>query len=310
MLDLNDSSYLLRLLAEPTRLRLLLLLSHEPLTVAELTAVTRLTQSRISSHLARLKKAGLVMDGHMSSAGNCYHVQTQYWPREMQPLWELLSERIDDIQLARDRERASEIIRRRTLGGWAESVAGRMEKQYSPGRTWEAMSRSMIELLNLGAVLDIGSGDGVLAELLSPRSRQFVCLDVSQAVIQAARQRLADRANVNFRIADMHDLPWPDAQFDQIFMLHTLSFSTQPERAISEAARVLKPGGRIVLATIAQHSHEATVAAYDHVNLGFLPSQLHNWLQDNHLRVQDCAIRSRERQPPFFRLITASADKP
>lgn len=309
MLDLNDSSQLLRLLAEPTRLRLLLLLGHEPLSVAELTSVTQLTQSRISSHLARLREAGLVVDGGLGG-GNRYTVDATRWPRDIRPLWGLLSERIDDAQLAQDRERAMEIVRRRAAGGgWAESVAGRMERQYSPGRTWEAVSRSMIELLELGSVLDVGSGDGVLAELLSPKARRFTCLDLSAAVIEAARRRLVDRPNVGFEVGDMHALPWPDDVFDQVFMLHALSYSSRPATALGEAARVLRPGGRLVVATIAQHEHEATVAAYDHVNLGFTPNQINDWLEQAGLIVVDCAERSRERQPPYFRLITASADK-
>ncbi|WP_423821251.1 metalloregulator ArsR/SmtB family transcription factor [Salinisphaera sp. SPP-AMP-43] len=310
MLDLVDSSQLLRLLAEPTRLRLLLLLGHEPLSVAELTAVTQLTQSRISTHLARLREAGLVVDGGLGSS-NRYTVDPGRWPRDMQPLWRVLSERIDDTQLERDRERAAEIVRRRTSrAGWAESVAGRMERQYSPGRTWEAMSRSLIELLDLGDVLDIGSGDGVLAELLCHHAQRFTCLDLSEAVIEAARKRLADRPNVAFEVGDMHALPFKDSAFDQVFMLHALSYSAQPATALGEGARVLRPGGRMVVATIAEHEHEATVAAYDHVNLGFTTERIRAWLEAAGLQVCECAERARERQPPYFRLITASADKP
>lgn len=310
MLDLNDSSQLLRLLAEPTRLRLLLLLGHEPLSVAELTSVTWLTQSRISSHLARLREAGLVIDGGQGGH-NRYTVDATRWPRDLQPLWNLLSERIDDTQLARDRERAAEIVHRRAIrGGWAESVAGRMERQYSPGRTWEAVSRSLIELLEFDNVLDIGSGDGVLAELLGSRTRQITCLDLSEAVIEAARRRLADQPNVAFEVGDMHTLPWPDDVFGQVFMLHALSYSAKPAVALGEGARVLRPGGRIVVATIARHEHEATVTAYDHVNLGFTPAQIRSWLEQAGLTVRDCAVRCHERQPPYFRLITASADKP
>lgn len=308
MLDLCHGSELLRLLAEPTRLRLLLLLKHEPLSVAELTAVTQLTQSRISSHLARLRKAELVID---NSAGGRYAVDISRWPRDLHPLWHLLSERIDDAQLDQDRERATEIVRRRaSRGGWAESVAGRMEKQYSPGRTWEAVSRAMIELLDLGDVLDVGSGDGVLAELLSHNTRCFTCLDHSETVIAAARKRLAGHDNVAFKVGDMHALPWNEPAFDQVFMLHTLSYSNQPALALGECARVLRPGGRLVVATIAHHNHEATVAAYDHVNLGFTPREIRGWLEDADLQVRDCGQRSRERHPPYFRLITASADKP
>ena len=307
MLDLDHSAQLLRLLAEPTRLRLLLLLGEEALSVAEITSVTQLTQSRISTHLARLREAGLVYD-ERAGAGARYRVEPSHWPSDFAPLWQLLSERVDDDQIARDRERAAEIVRRRSrVGGWAESVAGRMERQYSPGRTWEAISRSIIECVSFGRVLDVGSGDGVLAELLCEHAAQFTCLDLSPGVIEAARQRLADRANVDFQVGDMHALPFADGVFDSVFMLHALSYSADPASAVAEAARVITPGGRLVVATIAEHEHAATVAAYDHVNLGFQPPQIAAWLSEAGLSVDACAERARERHPPYFRLITASA---
>lgn len=310
MLDLANSTQLLRLLAEPTRLRLLLLLIDEPLTVAELTSVTGLIQSRVSSHLARLREADLVQD-RASGKANYYCVDVKRWQHDIQPLWGALVDQLDDALVHRDRERAAEIVRRRAArGGWAESVAGRMERQYSPGRTWEAMSRALIELLDLGDVLDIASGDGVLAELLCRRARRLTCLDISDAVLEAARGRLADQANVAFEIGDMHALPFDDARFDQVFLLHALTYSATPEIALAEAARVLRPRGRLTLATIARHEHEATVAAYDHVNLGFEVEQLDAWLHDQGLIVHDCAVRAREPQPPYFRLITASASRP
>lgn len=310
MLDLADSTQLLRLLAEPTRLRLLLLLSEEPLTVAEMTAVTQLTQSRISTHLARLREANLVFDRAAGNA-NFYVVDTARWPRDIRPMWGALVDQVGDAQINRDRERAAEIVRRRaSRGSWAESVAGRMESQYSPGRTWEAMSRALIELLDLGRVLDIASGDGVLAELLSRRATRVTCFDRSEAVIKAARGRLADQGNVDFEIGDMHDMSFADNSFDQVFLLHALSYSHAPETVLAEAARVLVPGGRLTLATIAHHDHQATVAAYDHVNLGFEVDEIQGWLQQAGLTVRDCDLRSREQQPPYFRLITASANKP
>jgi ArsR family transcriptional regulator len=185
-----------------------------------------------------------------------------------------------------------------------------MERQYSPGRTWEAMSRALIELLDLGAVLDIASGDGVLAELLARRAASVTCLDYSQTVIAAARKRLAAQGNVDFQVGDMHALPFAAARFDQVFLLHALTYSHTPATALAEAARVLRPGGRLTLATIARHEHAATVAAYDHVNLGFEVEQIATWLRAAGLTVHDCALRAREPQPPYFRLITASAGKP
>lgn len=309
MLNLDHSTYLLRLLAEPTRLRLLLLLGEESLTVAEMTAVTQLSQSRISSHLARLREADLVYDRAVANT-NLYSVDTQNWAADIRPIWGALVDQLDDVQLHRDRERAAEIVRRRSQHtGWAESVAGRMERQYSPGRTWEAMAAALIELLTLGDVLDIASGDGVLADLLRGRARSVTCLDRSEAVIAAARRRLARRGNVSFEIGDMHALPFADAAFDQVFLLHAMTYSHNPETAINEAARVLRRGGRLILATLARHEHEATVSAYDHVNLGFETDEITTWLTDAGLEVLTCDITARELQPPYFRVITASAGK-
>lgn len=309
MLDLSHSTQLLRLLAEPTRLRLLLLLTTESLTVAEMTAVTRLSQSRISSHLGRLRESNLVYDRAVGNA-NMYSVDTQRWDANIRPIWGTLIDQLDDEQLHRDRERAAEIVRQRShRTGWAESVAGRMERQYSPGRTWEAMATALIELLALGDVLDIASGDGVLAELLCQRARSVTSLDRSEAVISAARRRLTQRGNVDFRVGDMHAMPFADAAFDQVFLLHALTYSRAPESAIIEAARVLRPGGSMIVATLAQHEHEATVNAYDHVNLGFDTQQLATWLGEAGLEVLTCNITAREPRPPYFRVITASASK-
>lgn len=310
MLDLADSTQLLRLLAEPSRLRLLLVLIEQPMTVAELTAVTQLTQSRVSSHLARLREAELVQDRAVANA-RYYSVDVELWHHDVRPLWGALIDTLDDAVVHRDREQATAIVHQRSLrSNWVESVAGRMERQYSPGRTWEAMSRSLIELLELGSVLDIASGDGVLAELLARRSKRVTCLDRSPAVIDAARRRLGTQGNVDFKVGDMHALPFADEQFDQVFLLHALTYSPQPRLALAEAARMLRPGGRLTLATIERHDHESTVAAYDHVNLGFEVAEIDAGLREAGLTVLACARRAREPQPPYFRLITASASKP
>jgi Methylase involved in ubiquinone/menaquinone biosynthesis len=309
MLDLADSTQLLRLLAEPTRLRLLLLLIDQPMTVAELTSVTQLTQSRVSSHLARLREAELVQDRAVANA-RFYSVEVKSWDQNLRPLWGALLDTLDDALVNRDREQGAAIVRQRAArSNWVESVAGSMERQYSPGRTWEAMSRSLIELLELGDVLDIASGDGVLAELLCRRARHVTCLDRSAAVIEAARRRLAGQHDVAFETGDMHALPFDNDRFDQVFLLHALSYSATPRDALGEAARVLRPGGRLTLATIGRHEHESTVAAYDHVNLGFDVDTLRDGLSAPGLRILDCAERTREPQPPYFRLIIASAAK-
>lgn len=307
-LSLEQSTQLCSLLADPSRLRLLLLLEAHELTVAELTGITGLTQSRVSTHLARLKQAGLVTD---KRTGNAALYAATGNGGAVEELWSLLRGRIDDAQTRLDREHAQEVIRARKHGQtWAESVAGRMELHYSPGRTWEATARALTGLLQLGDVLDLASGDGVMAELLADHARSVTCVDISAAVIAAAHKRLLPLSNVRVTEGDMHELPLPDASFDLIFALHALSYTREPQRVLHEAARLLRPGGRLVVATLKAHRHEAAMAAYDHVNLGISPDRLSRLLQGSGLRVSQCRVTSRETRPPYFEVITALASKP
>ncbi|HSW13948.1 MAG TPA: metalloregulator ArsR/SmtB family transcription factor [Solimonas sp.] len=307
-LSLEESTELCSLLADASRMRLLLLLEAHELSVAELTGITGLAQSRVSTHLARLKRAGLVQD---KRSGNSALYSAAAAVGILGQLWELLRGQLDDGQLRLDRERAEEVIRSRSPGQtWAESVAGRMDLHYSPGRTWEATARALIGLLDLGDVLDIASGDGVLAELIAERARSVACVDISPTVIAAARKRLATYSNVRFHQADMHALPLPDASFDHVFAMHALAYARQPERVVAEAARLLRPRGRVVIVALNAHRHEAAMQAYDHVNLGVQAPKLQRMLETAGLRVDSCRVSSRESRPPYFEVITALARKP
>jgi ubiquinone/menaquinone biosynthesis C-methylase UbiE/DNA-binding transcriptional ArsR family regulator len=304
-LSLDQSTAICSLLADASRLRLLLLLEHHELSVAELTEVTGLAQSRVSTHLARLKRAGLVQD---KRSGNAALYSIAPADSEAAAVWPLLRERLDDAQLRVDRERAGQVIAERKHGQtWAESVAGRMDLHYSPGRTWEATARALIGLLEPGDVVDIACGDGVLAELIAERARSVTGVDISATVVAAARKRLSRLANVDFREADMHQLPLPSAAFDHVFLMHALSYTREPQTVLREAARLLRPGGRLVVAALAEHRHEETMRAYDHLNLGISPDKLRRLLTQCGLRVQQCRISSRETRPPYFEVITALA---
>lgn len=304
---LDQTTALCRLLGDATRLRLLSVLQHEALGVAELTEVTGLAQSRVSTHLGRLREAGLVVD----AGDNRYAYDADTAARTAGPLWKTLFASLDDPQLAVDRERAAEVVRRRQhKAGWAESVAGRMERHYSPGRSWEATALALIGLLELGDVIDIASGDGVLAELLAHRARSVLCVDSNATVVHAGQQRLAGHEHVRFARGDMHALGFADASFDQAFLMHALTYTTRPRSVVGEAARVLRPGGTLVLATLAGHHHEATTELYDHVNLGFDTADILQLLADAGLEVTDCRRGAREPRPPYFEVIVAIARKP
>jgi 2-polyprenyl-3-methyl-5-hydroxy-6-metoxy-1,4-benzoquinol methylase len=309
VLDLASTSTLLRLLSDPTRMRLLALLEREELTVAELSSVLRLAQPRVSTHLAKLKEAGLVHDRRAGvSAYYRFNAEPGAKPAAM---LRALRENIDDASLRDDAQRLpAALAQRANTEGWADSVAGDMERHYSPGRTWEALARAMTSLVETGDVLDIASGDGVLAELLAPHAHSILCLDASERVIAAARARLKTFRNVDVKLGDMHALDLGARRFDLVLLMHALTYSAQPAQAVAEAARVLKPGGRLLATTLGRHAHRAAVAPFDHRNLGFRVDELRELAVKSGLKVLSCARITRERRPPQFEVLSLLARKP
>ena len=185
-----------------------------------------------------------------------------------------------------------------------------MERHYSPGRTWEALARSTLPLIEPRDVLDIASGDGVMAEMLAPHAHRYVCIDASPKVIAAARERLSRYAHVELRQGDMHAIDCPDGSFDLVLLMHALTYADKPAKALSEAARTLRPGGRLLATCLAKHEHRAVVAPYGHVNLGFSEKELRRLAEKAGLDVRVCEVAAKERRPPHFEVITLIAHKP
>ena len=309
-MDLEGWSSRLKVFADATRVRLLALLEREELTVAELSAITRLAQPRVSTHLSKLKEAGLVRD-RRSGVSAYYRFDEAALDAAQLALWQTLREGSDDPLLRQDRDRVTAVLAARASEqNWADSVAGDMERHYSPGRTWEALARSALPLLEPGDVLDIASGDGVLAELLAPHSNRYVCLDSSTKVVLAASERLRRLENVEVREGDMHALPFAAAQFDLVVLMHALTYSEHPAQAVAEAARVLRPGGRLLLTSLARHEHRQAVEAFGHVNLGFAEKELQKFVAKAGMDLISSQTVTRERRPPHFEVVTLMARKP
>jgi ArsR family transcriptional regulator len=309
MISLATATDLFRLLGDPTRARLLWLLAAEELTVSEITRITGLTQSRVSTHLGKLKDAGLVID-RPEGASTYSRVDPAQMSAEARSAWNCLKETIKDPVLRQDRERIQQVLSSRDgHQTWADSVAGQMERHYSPGRTWEATAWGVVGLARLGDVLDVASGDGVLGELLAPRSRSVTCLDRSEKVVAAGQRRLAHLEQVRFHQGDMAALPFPDASFDQALLMNALTYTDEPEVVFGELHRVLRPGGTLVAATLKRHGHRIARERFNHLRLGFEPERLRRMLLARGFEVELCAVTSRERRPPHYEVITVHAHR-
>ncbi len=309
MSEAHPTVDLLSLFADTARIRLLRLLDDAEISVGELVQITGMSQSRVSTQLAKLRKASLVQQ-RRAGPSVLYRACADNFPPLARPVWHAICAQPESTVERSDRSRRRAVFAERDrTRTWADEVAGQMENHYSPGRTWEATAHGLLGLLSLGEVLDVGSGDGVIARLLAPRASHITCLDQSPVVIQAARARLSTQANVSFDVGDMHRLPYPDASFDQVLLLHVLTYSREPAQALREAARVLRPGGLLMASTLAPHEHQAVSSTYGHLNTGVNPDELTTAANALGLRVHQCSVSSRERKAPFFEVLTLVAEQ-
>ena len=259
----------------------------------------------MSTHLARLKEAGLVRDRRAGVSAYYRFDEAQLDPAQ-RALWHAAQRKRRPVAAPMP-SAWLQCWPTASDQNWADSVAGDMERHYSPGRTWEALARTALPLLETGDVLDIASGDGVLAELVAPR--QALHLHRYQRARGRRCQRAPARLPNVVREGDMHALPFKDGSFDLVVLMHALTYASKPAQAVTEAARVLRPGGRLLLCSLARHEHKAAVEAYGHVNLGFSDKELRKFVDKAGLQVSSLETVTRER-PPHFEVISLIANKP
>lgn len=277
--------------------------------MAELGAITGLAQPRISTHLGKLRQAGMVQS-RRSGTNTWYRLINHRLDGAQRQLWNLMTETLEDNLLKQDAMRLPAVLRQRLKSQrWVDSVAGDMERHYSPGRTWESTARVLAELGGADRILDIASGDGVLADLLKQRVSDYLCVDINPRVVAAGRQRLSDQPQVHFARGDMHKLPVRDGSYPLAVVLHALSFTRQPQVVINETARCLDSKGRLILVTLAQHQEAAAVEAFDHLNNGFSATELQQLAKQAGLTTVRCEVICTERRPPYFQVLMLHARK-
>lgn len=298
----------LKLLSDPTRVRILLLLEQEALSVAELQEVLTKGQSQVSTHLAQLKQAGLLSDRRTGK--NIF-----YSFRPPDGLAELLRKAAEEIpEAADDGEALRLILAKRTdrMRSYFDGLAGRFGKEYVPGRSWEGLAEALLAVMPPMIIADLGAGEGTFAQLLARRAQRVIAVDSSEKMVQfgSGLARRHGLSNLEYRLGDMEAVPISDSEMDLAFFSQSLHHAIHPERAVREAFRILKPGGRIAILDLLRHQFEEARELYADVWLGFTELELRRYLREGGFCAISLSVVHRDMEAPHFETILAAAEKP
>jgi SAM-dependent methyltransferase len=312
MPTLAHASRAMKALADPTRLRILHLLSQTELTVAELTRILASSQSTVSQHLAQLRDAGLLAD--RKDGTRSYYSRTDDHGPAAQAYAELEAAIGESAEAKSDRAalRAALRARQREAQEYFDRIAEAIEHEYLPGRTWEGLAKALLKLIPKARVADLGIGSGELTLLLCGASERVVGVDYSQPMLDRVRAK-AERAgvrNLELRLGEIERLPLDDGEVDLVVLSQALHHAEEPARALMEAFRVLAPGGRLLLLDLARHRERWTREKFQDRWPGFHERELTEWLAAAGFVDCECSVVARERQPPYFQTLLAVAAKP
>lgn len=299
----------LKAVADPNRLRILLLLKGEELSVAELQEILGMGQSTISTHLSQLKQAGLVED-RRTGKSNLYRPTTA-WGRLLD---EVLADAEKEIaEFATDQAAMRRVLKKRKdkMRAFFDSVAGRLGKDYVPGKSWKSMAEALLRLMPPLTIADLGAGEGAFALLLAARAKKVIAVDSSARMIEVGREQAARHGigNIDFRQGDMEELPVGAGEVDLVFFSQSLHHALHPERALAEAARILAPGGRVVVLDLAKHRFEEARDMYADEWLGFNEAELEAMLESAGFANVETSVVDKDAEAPQFQTLLAIAGK-
>ena len=304
----------MRLVAEPTRVRILGVLRDVSLSVAELQEVFAMGQSRVSMHLRALRKAGLLED-HRDGQRVYYRWREALSADVVDLVNRAWKEGVDAAQRERDAARVAAVLRkRRELSeSYFQEMAER-SRDYAPGRGWHALSRVFLELIGTGGgvLADMGSGEGFVTLLVAPHMRKVIAVDLSEQMLNKAREEAARLGlqNIEFRQGDIESPPLAEAEVDVCLFSQALHHAADPGRAVAAAQASLRPGGKMIVLDVLQHQFEDARTLYGDVWLGFAGQQIERWLRDAGL----CDVQVRElpteQEEPHFTPVLATGRKP
>jgi len=298
----------IKLLSDPTRLRILMLLDRESLSVVELQEVLGMGQSRISSQLSQLKGARLVED-QRSGKHNIYRVSAD---AHLMEVARMAAEELPEIET--DRSALKHLLHKRhdRTRAYFDELAGRFGKDYVPGRSWKALAEALLKILNYQVVADLGAGEGTLSQLLAQRAEKVIAIDSSPKMVEFGTA-LAQRhglKNLEYRMGGIEEVPIDDASVDLAIFSQALHHADSPLVAVEEAMRILQPGGRLVILDLLQHHFEEARDLYADRWLGFSEADLAGMLEQAGFTGVEILVADREDTQPHFQTLLGVAVKP
>jgi ArsR family transcriptional regulator len=297
----------LRLAADPNRLRLLLLLEREELSVAELQEILGKGQSQVSTSLALLKSAGLV-DDRRTGKNAFYRLKA---PAQ---LMELLREAAAEVpEIEQDAQALRLVLRKRQdhMRRYFDELAGKFGRQYVPGRSWKGIAEALIKLMPPMVIADLGAGEGTISQLMAQRAKRVIAIDNSEKMVEFGSElaRKHHIANLEYRLGDLEAVPIRTGTVDLAFLSQALHHASHPARAVAEARRILKPGGRIAVLDLNRHHFEEAREMYADLWLGFTELEIERYLKAAGFKNVETAIVYRETEAPFFETMLAVGER-
>ena len=287
---------------------MLLLLQNQALSVAELQEILGMGQSRISTQLSLLKQEGLVTD-QRSGKNNIYQAEL---PQELLSLAKQAAEELPECP--KDLSALRHLIRKRKdkARTYFDELAGKFGKSYVPGRSWKALAEALIKVMNYDVVADLGAGEGTLSQLLAQRAKKVIAVDISPKMVEFGQALALSHGlgNLEFRLGEIEDVPIETKTVDLAILSQALHHAEEPSRALSEAYRILKPGGRLLILDLAKHSFTKAHELYSDRWLGFPEGELAEMIEAAGFQDVETSVVDRETKPPRLQTLVATAIVP